>query len=623
MINHVKYQSINTGIKFHRNEEGEEQLKLRRLQLPFSFATGEALLYNVAPTLDVSDPCSAPKQRKMDDFSVSPNSLLGCMLSQDPSIYCEHNASTLNDVAFKDTHALVNVPGDHWQRGVSRPVAESLVKGESTIQDMMETLQQILGDSDFSTSLEVEADELKSWENALLKISTTTSEVTQDLDELLSNDILTYVEEQLQKEFANQLDDVPACLSTLDLLNQNSDQAGEQNFGFRVEPQNQIIPNGGQTVTGKQTEVLGTMKLAHMGPPQMSSLDLNSPTLEQITSQQTFAPSAGFGFLPELTTMGSLCAPVTFDPSLMDSCAQSQSQLSTLQVTAKQNSLGPCTLRQTSAIQLHPSQTALPMQNHLQLSAPNLSIAPLDQSAERLNPGLSSQWMSSGPSSNPADTFVETYTQNISNKPDFTADAPSSSCLQGLFALQSQNSDNGKHLWPLEQQQQQLISSSRQQFGACLNQTSGFQRKPLQNSVNSSAVFRPTETFSVQQEVPPSSCMFTNAPPSVPVNGVHLRQVPSCQRMTSTSNETPTKPSCFYQGVQDGGSVAGMEVFPQVNSEVTQVSCQITHGLDPDSLLVQQQLYHNFGDQTQVKTVFTAQTKLDLQQEGTQRAMAG
>ncbi|XP_076022060.1 aryl hydrocarbon receptor-like [Genypterus blacodes] len=578
------------------NEEGEEHLRLRRLQLPFNFATGEALLYNVAPTLDTSDACSAPKQRKMDDITVSPNSLLGCMLSQDPSIYCEHNASTLNDVAFKDSHALVNVPVDHWQGGVSGPVTEGVLKGEGTIQDMVETLQQILDDSDLSISLAVEADELKSWENTLLKMSSTAPEVTEDLDELLNNDILSYVEEQLQKEFANQLDNVPDCLSTLDLLNHND----QENFAFSLQPQNQIITNGGQTVSGKQPQVLGTVKLTHMGPPQMGSSGLNGPTIQHITSQQTFAPSVGFGLLPELDTTGSLCAPVTFDPLLMDSCALSQSQMSALKATAKPHSLGPCLVPQTSGIQLHPSQLAKPMQTHLQLRAPNVSVALLDQSAEsRLQPAFS-PWMLSGPGSIPADTFVETYAHNISNTADFTADTPASGCLKGHFALQPQNNDNGKHLWPLEQQHQQLMSSGHQQIAACLNQTSGFQRKPLQNGL---AVFRPTESFALQQEAPASrSCMFTTAPPPVPVNGLHLHQAPSCQRLTSAGKQAPTKPSCFYQSVQDGGSLAGMEVFPQVNSEVAQVSCQISPGLQPDSLLVQQQLYRNYGDQTQIKS---------------------
>ncbi|XP_071762647.2 aryl hydrocarbon receptor-like [Centroberyx gerrardi] len=612
------------------NEEGEEQLRLRRLQLPFNYATGEAVLYDVGPTLDVPDPCSAPKQRKMDDLSVDPDSLLGCMLRQDQDIYCQHNANalnSLNDVAFKDTHALVNVPGDTWQHPLPKPGVTNLVKAEGTVQDMMETLQQILGESDLSDSLDVQPDELKDWENTLLKMSTTSCEMTDDLDELLSNDILTYVEEQLMKEgglkLPDQLDDVPACLSSLDLQNQDLVQGGEQSFGWPVEPQNQLMSNRRQMVAEKQNPIAGMMKLTHMGLPQMSAAGLNGPTLQQITSQHTYSPSVGLH--SELSTTDNLGAPVTFVPSLVDSHAQTQNQLRTQQVTAKHNSLGPCSLRPTSANQLHSNQMAQPMQNHLQMRMPDLPIGLQDQSTERqLNPMFScqsSQWIPSIPNSNQTDNFVETYTQNIPNQPDFNADPSSSSCLQGQFALQAQNSENQRQSWPLEQQQQQLpalISNGHLHIGGCLNQTSGFQRNPLpgvvapQNSVNCRPTFRPPKTasmpFPIQQEMetppmaPSSSCMFGGSAPSVPVNGVHLSQAPSCQRLNPTSNQSPSKASCYFQGLPGGGSVTGMGVIPPANPDVGLLSCQMTPGLDPDGLLVPQQPYLNFSEQTQIKS---------------------
>ncbi|XP_040888165.1 aryl hydrocarbon receptor 2 [Toxotes jaculatrix] len=588
------------------NEEGEEQLRLRRLQLPFNFATGEALLYDIAPTVDIPDACSAPKQRKVDNYSVNPNSILGCMLSQDQSIYCEHNntLSSLNDVAFKDTHATVNVPGDIWQHASPKPVVGSVVKSEATVQDMMETLQQILGDNNLTDVLDVGPDELKSWESTLLRMSTNSCEMSEDLNDILSNDILSYVEEQLQKEgglkLPDQLDDVPACLSTLDLQNQDPEQAGEQNFGWPLELQNQLIPNGGQMMSGQPTAVLETMKLTHMDLPQLNSSGLNGPTLQQIASQQ---------MLPTAVGLGNACAPVTFNPSLTDSCAQTQNQLRTSQVTAKENSLGG--FRQTN--QLHSNQ----IQNHVKMRMPSIQ----DQSAERkLNPVFSfqgDQWSSSVPNSSQADNFVQTYTQNISNESGFTADPPSSSCLQGHFALQTQNTENQRQSWPLEQQQQQLISSGHQQMGACLNQMSGFHRNPPpgvvapQTTVNGRPVFRTQETpsvpFPAQQGVEPpplapsSSCMFRNAPTSVPVNGVNFSQAPSCQRMnTASSNQIPSKLSCFYQGLPGGGSVPGLTAIP--NPDEAALSCQMTAGLDLNGLLVQQQQHLNFSEQTQINS---------------------
>ncbi|XP_023282728.1 aryl hydrocarbon receptor-like [Seriola lalandi dorsalis] len=592
------------------NEEGEEQLRLRRLQLPFNFATGEALLYDIPQPVDVPDPCSAPKQRKVEDYSVDPDSILGCMLGQDQSIYCEHNngntLSSLNDAAFKDTHATVSVPGDIWQQMSPKPVVGNLVKTEAAVQDMMDTLQQILGDSSLIDTLEVGPEELKSWESTLLRMSTNSYGMNEDLD-VLSNDILSYVEEQLQKEdglkLPGELDDIPACLSTLDLQNPDPDHIGEQNFVWPLEPQNQLMANGGQMMTGQPAPVMETMKLTHMDLSQLSSPGLNGPTLQQIASQQTLPPSV---------LLGDISAPVTFSPSLADSCAQTQNKLRALQVTAKENNLGA--FRQTAQLQSNP------MQNHVQMRTPNLPLGLQDQTAERkLNPVFNfqgNQWSSPVPNANTVDSFVQTYTQNISNESGFAADPPSSSCLQGHFALQTQNSENQRQSWPLEQQQQQqLIAGGHQQLGACLNQMSGFQRNPLpgvvtpQTAVNGRPMFRTQETsnvpFPVQQDselpaqAPSSSCMFRNAPPSVPVNGVHLSQAPSCQRMNpASSNRIPSKPSCFYQGLPGGGSVPGMTAIPNPN-EVA-LSCQMTAGLNPNGLLVQQQQYLNFSEQTQI-----------------------
>ncbi|XP_078100227.1 aryl hydrocarbon receptor 2 [Sander vitreus] len=534
------------------NEDGEEQLRLRRLQLPFNFATGEALLYDMAPTVDIPDPCTAPKQRKLDNCTVNPDSLLGCMLSQDQTIYCEHNdtLNSLNDAAFKDTHATVNVHGDVWQLTTPKPASGILVKSEDTVQDMMETLQQILLDNDLCDTVDVGPEELKSWESTLLKISNNSCEMNEDLDHILSNDILSYVEEQLQKEggfkLPDQLDEIPACLSTLDLQNQIPGQAGEQNFGWPPEPQSQLIPNGGQMVAGQPTPVVGMMKLTHMDFPQLSS-GLNGPTLQQIASQQTLPTSVGL----QLGTTGNTGAPVTFNPSV---AATTQNQLRKRPMFSFQGD----------------------------------------------------QWNSSVHNSNQADSSVATYTQNISNEPGFAADPSLSSCLQGHFTLQTQNNDNQRQSWLLEQQ---LISSVHQQMGACFSQMSGFQRNPLprvalaQNAVNSRPMFKTPETsnvpFPVQQAIEPlpplapsSSCMFRNAPASVPVNGVNLTQTPSCQRLNHASNQIPSKPACFYQGLPGGGSVPGRTAVPDPDEAA--LSCQMTAGLDPNGLL--------FSEQTQINS---------------------
>ncbi|KAL6115137.1 uncharacterized protein ACO6RY_00062 [Pungitius sinensis] len=219
------------------NEEGEDQLRLRRLQLPFTFATGEALLYDVAPTVGAPDPCSAPKQRKLDDCTVSRGSLLGCMLSQDQSLYCEHNKNnafdSIHDAAFEDSRATVSVPTDPWE-----PAAAARGHGEATAQDMMETLQQILGENDLSEALDVGPEELRSWESALLKMSSNGCEVSENLEDILGNDVLAYVEEQLRRE--GGLEPPGAAPDSF-----GAPELRDQNLGWTPETQSQLIPNGG------------------------------------------------------------------------------------------------------------------------------------------------------------------------------------------------------------------------------------------------------------------------------------------------------------------------------------------------------------------------------------------
>ncbi|KFZ64263.1 Aryl hydrocarbon receptor, partial [Podiceps cristatus] len=79
-------------ITTQQNEEGEEHLRKRNLQLPFSFITGEAVLYgnDLPEFLDSFQPkeelwTQADSHSKQ--CSADPNSLLGAMMKQDASIY--------------------------------------------------------------------------------------------------------------------------------------------------------------------------------------------------------------------------------------------------------------------------------------------------------------------------------------------------------------------------------------------------------------------------------------------------------------------------------------------------------------------------------------------------------
>ncbi|XP_038851054.1 aryl hydrocarbon receptor 1a isoform X2 [Salvelinus namaycush] len=79
------------------DEEGEDNLRKRSLQLPFSYTTGEALLYNTSfpKTLvtgdslagDTTGPAGNTTNNNQDG-TLDPDSLLGSLLKQDKSVYC-------------------------------------------------------------------------------------------------------------------------------------------------------------------------------------------------------------------------------------------------------------------------------------------------------------------------------------------------------------------------------------------------------------------------------------------------------------------------------------------------------------------------------------------------------
>lgn len=559
-----------------RNEEGEEQLHLRRLQLPFNFATGEAMLYDVTPTIGPPDPCSAPKQRKLDNSSISPNSLLGCMINQDQSLYHNNNTvASIDDLAFKDTHATVSVPGDAWMDTTFKHVTGSLTTSDATVQDMMDTLQQILGENELTKALDVEPDELKSWESTLLKLSA--CDVSDDLSDILNNDILMYVEEQLQREgglkVLDQLDDIPPCVAPLDLQSHNQEGPGQQNFGWIGEPQNELLPNRGQLISPLGAPVCGTMKLIHIDPPQLRSAGLDGPTLQHIGFQQS-------SDLPR------------------DACTLEQSMV-------EDSDLGAFALRQPAANQGHFNQMPPPTQNHHQMRTP--------ASVQGKNPVFSSPGNHWSSTSNQVDHFVDPYADNNPSQQGFAANP--SSCLQGHFALQSQNSDRHKPAWSLDQQQlHHHASDGRQHVGACLNQMSGFQRDPLhgavtvQNAVNGGSPFKNTETsnvaYAAQQNLSSGTCMFSNAAPSSPPR--HM--------LNASAHQMGSKSSCLYRGLPGGVAVPGMANV--LNPDESALTCKTTMALGPEDLLAQQQQqqqqYLHFSDtHTQVtagKTLLPSST---------------
>ncbi|XP_023829189.1 aryl hydrocarbon receptor [Salvelinus sp. IW2-2015] len=633
------------------NKEGEEQLRQRRLQLPFNFATGEAVLYEVGPSLDVADiptQSKGPKIRKMEEeMALDPDSMLGSMLRQDQSVYMQTSPSepssdppnpqelcSWEDQAFSNSHAMANVPGDSWQSQLhTMPKPDAGIREESTVQDLMETLQQIIGDNSLCSSLDVDPTELKDWENTLLKMSSSNCEMSEDLDDILNHDILSYVEEHLFKENGglkmpehlgsmlgsvsvnNTILEVPECLTNVDLQG-NTMMPGGKGFNWGVDPQqNQLLGMGGLSAAETVSNVRGMMKLTHMG----SQMGLNGPTLQQASSRNTFAQSLGKNLGLE-----SNANPLAFNPSLTGSCAQvrqnqakgRQQGLQASQILSSPgNGLASYSLRQqmqsglanrSSATQVIPAAMGLPIQSQLLGWNMNDQLmrfqdqSSISQSDPFAVPGQETMWMplpSSMPNTNMgADTLLETFSQNISNQPkDVILDPNPASCLQGHFSLQ-----------PQQQQQQKMLPTM-------LQQQNGHQHNVMGSFYNNQV-----SDFQIAPQLPPplvssNSCMFSSTnPPPVPVNRVCLNPntalgslVPSsCQRATAPLHDhSPTQASCYFQR-NSSGPIVGSSAIPQGDTNISPLSCQVgpgltPGGLTPDSLLVQQQ-YLNCNGQTQV-----------------------
>ncbi|XP_061603740.1 aryl hydrocarbon receptor-like [Phyllopteryx taeniolatus] len=180
------------------NEEGEEHLQQRRQQLPFNLATGEGVLYDLS--LDAfTIPGPAGTEEPPAKNHLDPSSILGSLHRQDRSLYSQKPVTQVPvfsridetdldqplERAFSDSHALLSVPGQ---------LEETPGSGGFTAHPMLDSLEQILGDLAEASldGLEVEQRELRDWENTLVRMNQ-----DRELDQILANDIFSYVEEAL------------------------------------------------------------------------------------------------------------------------------------------------------------------------------------------------------------------------------------------------------------------------------------------------------------------------------------------------------------------------------------------------------------------------------------------
>ncbi|NXM12790.1 AHR protein, partial [Ploceus nigricollis] len=191
------------------NEEGEEHLQKRNLQLPFSFATGEAVLYgNDLPGFLDSFQAKEELQMQANSNSeqrlVDPNSLLGAMMKQDASIY---NSHADNMPQFSLTSFMSEPDGLTQNEDVSsaKEDSDSLLVVIKTLFEKNEV------DGNICQTLNVDSTELQQWEEALLSLGAEEEPLAQRLGQRPGIKVTSCMEQMLLREGVGKSLDFPHC----------------------------------------------------------------------------------------------------------------------------------------------------------------------------------------------------------------------------------------------------------------------------------------------------------------------------------------------------------------------------------------------------------------------------
>uniref|UniRef100_A0A3B3TVZ4 Aryl hydrocarbon receptor 1b n=1 Tax=Poecilia latipinna TaxID=48699 RepID=A0A3B3TVZ4_9TELE len=207
-------------------EEGGEHLRKRSMHLPFTFATGEALLYQTSHPLHGFPDSSHGKARgskskkgKVDKSSsdeLKPNSLLGVLMSQDESVYvCQPDAesrtlyhssrpaesdSLLSSTTWNivSNREMGTCNGDSFDPLLSTLDSLSLDGGETCSNSELFSALESLG-------LNADDLELLLLDERMMQVELDPNHVPTLTDLLTNNEILTYVHDTLQSEMENEV----------------------------------------------------------------------------------------------------------------------------------------------------------------------------------------------------------------------------------------------------------------------------------------------------------------------------------------------------------------------------------------------------------------------------------
>ncbi|XP_053184137.1 aryl hydrocarbon receptor-like isoform X1 [Scomber japonicus] len=556
------------------NAEGEEYLRQRRMQLPFSVTTGEAILYNTGPTIDIQELQFNKLFNNKDIYEdVTPGSMMDSFLKQDDSVYKVPVEPPLPvDQVFRESRALVSVSSDAWQEsGVAATTGEPVVVKEEAKQSVMaviDRLEEMAQNGDFCAALEnleVGDTELMELENTLKRLSQDgdqQNDVRSELDSILTNDIFDYIDSVLFKEKGEDgLNANPStCLTAvnnnqMDLFSQISPTGLLQTpspestyspmngvYAHQQDTMNEHM-NIGKSQGGCAQIFSSTQKLSHQGP-LIAHADTNLPPLQQLQLQDIFSPAIE---LPELTV------PVASTGAPFQSCGQ-----------ASMNNMGfsPGIPGQTQS-----SQRLLCPQNNIQAPA-TAANGQLQQSSVKQPNHAAPIVLDILPPLIPCNDFTSSNTPNITMP--FSTPRPQRSRPFAPHNHQVQQ-------WPQSQQQKLhhpgIMQNGHPAVPACHSQTSESQTFPhaghwpqTVNGLNHTQQGQPAHG----QTVSHSSCMFNQNFSSSPAGGnTFTFSGSSCQRGVDTPlDQSPPQGSCYFQWSRSE-SVVGTSAINQENANIS------------------------------------------------------
>ncbi|GAB1297393.1 Aryl hydrocarbon receptor [Apodemus speciosus] len=200
------------------DEEGQEHLQKRSMALPFMFATGEAVLYEISsPFSPIMDPLPirtkgntsrkdwAPESAPSKD-SFHPTSLMSAMIQQDESIYLCPPSSPVP----LDSHFLMDSVGkcSSWQDSLEATGSEAVLKHDQVGHAQDTDLALTGGPSELfpdnknndlyniMRNLGIDFEDIRSMQNEEFFRTDSSAEVDfKDID--ITDEILTYVQDSL------------------------------------------------------------------------------------------------------------------------------------------------------------------------------------------------------------------------------------------------------------------------------------------------------------------------------------------------------------------------------------------------------------------------------------------